>query len=951
VAAVHTRGTDVNWAALYDGYAGRRTDLPTYAFQHRRFWLDTAVAKGDAAGHGLTSVDHPLVSARIETAGSDGVLLTGRISTATHPVLAQHAVLGTVLLPGTALVDLAVHAGGLVGLPVLDELTLQAPLVLPEDTAVRIQVSARPDGGVEIHSRPENAPTDESWTRNATGTLTAVTDEPPRPLAAWPPPGATPVDVTGLYPRMHTEGYDYGPVFRGVRTAWRRGDTVFAELELPADARQDATRYGLHPALLDSALHVTSLLDTETDTDTGSGSDDGERDSHGEAGLALPFAWAGVTLHAQGSLTARVRVIPGAEGTRIEVADGEGQPVATVASFVTRTVTADRLARQQRSLYAVEPVPLPEAADRTDRRTWAALGADDRGLDVPVHADLAALGDTVPDVVVLPVRAPRSDADDMPTAVRGALHAALEPVQRWLADERYADSVLLVLTGDTLADAPVRGLVRAAQAEDPGRIVLVGLGEDLPARDALAAALDTGEPEVIWHDGRACVPRLALAEQPLATADPDWGTVLVTGGTGGLGALVARHLASRHGVTRLVLASRSGPRAAGAERLREELAGLGAHAELVACDVGDRDALAALLGAHPVDSVVHTAGVLADGTVGTLTPEHIETVLRPKADAAWHLHELTRDRDLRQFVLFSSAAGTLDASGQGNYAAANVFLDALAEHRAAQGLPATSLAWGLWSGAGGMGGQLDETDLQRIERSGIGALDPDEGLELFDDAVATGLPALVPVRLDIAALRRRGDDVPAVLRALAGVTARATHAEATRTLAERLADLPAADHEHTVLDLVRTEVAAVLGHAGASAIEPRRAFTELGFDSLAAVELRNRLGAAVGLRLPSTLIFDYATPAALAGHLLDRVRPDATATAAATTEADDDQVRELLAAIPVTRIRDAGLLDSLLKLSEPADPAVPREADRSQDIKSMDVADLVRAALDNSTAP
>ncbi|MCX4911494.1 type I polyketide synthase [Streptomyces sp. NBC_00878] len=951
VAAVHTRGADVDWAVLYDGYAGRRTELPTYAFQHRRFWLDTAVAKGDAAGHGLTSVDHPLVSARIEMAGSDGVLLTGRISTATHPVLAQHAVLGTVLLPGTALVDLAVHAGGLVGLPVLDELTLQAPLVLPEDTAVRIQVSARPDGGVEIHSRPENAPADEGWTRNATGTLTAVTDEPPRPPAAWPPPGATPVDVTGLYPRMHTEGYDYGPVFRGVRTAWRRGDTVFAELELPAEARQDATRYGLHPALLDSALHVTSLLDSETDTDTGSGSDDGERDGHGEAGLALPFAWTGVTLHAQGSLTARVRVIPGAEGTRIEVADGEGQPVATVASFVTRTVTADRLARQQRSLYAVEPVPLPEAADRTDRRTWAALGADDLGLGVPVHADLAALGDTVPDVVVLPVRAPRSDADDMPTAVRGALHAALEPVQRWLADERYADSVLLVLTGDTLADAPVRGLVRAAQAEDPGRIVLLGLGEDLPARAALAAALDTGEPEVIWRDGRACVPRLALAEQPLATADPDWGTVLVTGGTGGLGALVARHLTTRHGVTRLVLASRSGPQAAGAERLREELAGLGAHAELVACDVGDRDALAALLDAHPVDSVVHTAGVLADGTVGTLTPERIETVLRPKADAAWHLHELTRDRDLRQFVLFSSAAGTLDASGQGNYAAANVFLDALAEHRAAQGLPATSLAWGLWSGAGGMGGQLDETDLQRIERSGIGALDPDEGLALFDDAVATGLPALVPVRLDIAALRRRGDDVPAVLRALAGVTARATHTEATRTLAERLADLPAADHEHTVLDLVRTEVAAVLGHAGASAIEPRRAFTELGFDSLAAVELRNRLGAAVGLRLPSTLIFDYATPAALAGHLLDRVGPDATATAAATSEADDDQVRELLAAIPVTRIRDAGLLDSLLKLSEPADPAVPREADRSQDIKSMDVADLVRAALDNSTAP
>ncbi|MEV5978535.1 type I polyketide synthase [Streptomyces sp. NPDC052114] len=940
VAAVHTRGADVDWAALYEGYAGRRVALPTYAFQHRHFWLDVPVAKGDATGHGLAPVDHPLVSARVHLAGGDGVLLTGRISTATHPVLAEHAVLGTVLLPGAALVDLALHAGALVGLPALDELTLQAPLVLPGDTAVHLQVAARPDGSVEIHSRPADAPADEDWTRHATGTLTVAADAAPEPLGTWPPPGATPVDVSGLYPRMHTEGYDYGPVFRGVRTAWRRGDTVYAELELPADARQDAARHGLHPALLDAALHATTLLD-------GAGEGDG-----GE-GVALPFAWTDVTLHAQGSLAARVRVTPGPDGTRIDLADADGEPLATVGSFVTRTVTPAGLARQQRSLYAVEAVPLPEAAARPDRRTWAVLGDDDLGLGCPAHADLAALGATVPDVVVLPVRAPKADGDAVPGAVRAALHAALEPVRSWLADERYADAVLLVLTGDTLADAPVRGLVRAAQAEDPGRIVLARPEGALPDRAALGAALDTGEPEVLWRDGRACAPRLARAE---ATGEPggaDWGTVLITGGTGGLGALVARHLAARHGVTRLVLAGRRGPEAPGADALRAELAALGAHADLVACDAGDRDALAALLDRHPVDSVVHTAGVLADATVGALTPERVETVLRPKADAAWHLHELTRERDLRHFVLFSSAAGTLDGSGQGNYAAANVFLDALAEHRATLGLPATSLAWGLWAGAGGMGGRLDEADLRRIERSGIGALDPDEGLDLFDAAVATGLPALVPVALDTAALRRRGDDVPAVLRALAGVTARAAHTDRARTLAERLADLPAADHEHTALDLVRTEVAAVLGHAGAAAVEPRRAFTELGFDSLAAVELRNRLGAAVGLRLPSTLIFDYATPVALAGHLLDRVRP-AAPEAPAAGAADDAEVRDLLAAIPVARIREAGLLDSLLKLSEPAaptGPATPREADPAVDIKSMDVADLVRAALDTSTAP
>ncbi|EST36348.1 type I polyketide synthase, partial [Streptomyces roseochromogenus] len=456
------------------------------------------------------------------------------------------------------------------------------------------------------------------------------------------------------------------------------------------------------------------------------------------------------------------------------------------------------------------------------------------------------------------------------------------------------------------------------------------------------ALLDSGEPEVWWRDGRAHAPRLVRADDVAGECRP-WGTVLVTGGTGGLGALVARHLAERHGVTRLVLTSRRGPEAPGAAQLRSELAELGAAVEIVGCDVSDRAALAALLTAHPVDSVVHTAGVLDDGLVASLTPERLDTVLRPKADAAWHLHELTRERELSHFVLFSSAAGTIDASGQGNYAAANVFLDALAAHRAALGLPATSLAWGLWSG-GGMGAALDAAEGQRIERSGIGALDPAEGLELFDAAVAAGSPALVPVRLDTAALRRRVDDVPAVLRTLAGVAVHADRAERARTLGQRLAELPAADHEHTVLEAVRTEVAAILGHAGPAAVEPRRAFTALGFDSLAAVELRNRLNAVSGLRLPSTLIFDYATPAALAGHLLERLLPDTEEPEPAAAEHGDDELRTLISRIPVDRIREAGLLDSLLKLTEQA-PA-PEPAPRALDIKSMAVADLVRAALD-----
>ncbi|MFI5973394.1 SDR family NAD(P)-dependent oxidoreductase [Streptomyces sp. NPDC051452] len=952
LAAVHTRGSDVDWAALYASYAGRRVDLPTYAFDHHRYWLPTpAVALGDAAGHGLAASDHPLVSARLDLPGDAGTLLTGRISTATHPVLAEHAVLGTVLLPGAALVDLALHAGRLTGRPVLEELTLQAPLVLAADTAVHLQVAAGADGGVEIHSRAESAAADEGWTRHATGTLTgpATTPSAIPATGAWPPAGATPLDVGGLYPRLHAEGYDYGPVFRGVRAAWRHGDSLLADVELPDGASRDATRHTLHPALLDSALHVTSLLDPLPDGATAPGEP--------SDGIALPFAWSGVTVHAHGSRTARVRVTPGADGTRIELGDLEGRPLAEVASYVTRPVTADRLTRQRRQLYAVTDEPLPVTAGRPDRRTWAVLGDDDLGLGAPCHPGLDALGATVPDVVILPVTAPRAEGERVPDAVRAALGQTLATLRAWSADDRYADAVLVVLTGGGLADAAVHGLVRAAQAEDPGRILLVGRAAPdgpVPDRAALAALLDSREPEARWRDGRAYAPRLVRAEEPgPARPQRPWGTVLVTGGTGGLGALVARHLAERHGVTRLVLAGRRGPKAPGADRLRADLTRLGARTEIVACDVSDRAALAALLAAHPVDSVVHTAGVLDDGLTATLTPARLDTVLRPKADAAWHLHELTLERELSHFVLFSSAAGTIDASGQGNYAAANVFLDALAAHRAALGLPATSLAWGLWSG-GGMGAALDPAGIQRIERSGIGALEPDEALELFDAAVASGSPALAPVRLDTAALRRRGDDVPAVLRTLAGVAHRADRDERARTLGERLAELPAADHEHTVLEAVRTEVAAVLGHAGPTAVEPRRAFTELGFDSLAAVELRNRLNTVSGLRLPSTLIFDYATPAALAGHLLERLLPDPAdpehpADAGPTAVPHGDtELRELISRIPLTRIREAGLLDSLLKLSEP-DPA-PAPAAPALDIKSMAVADLVRAALDRNGA-
>ncbi|MFT2014488.1 SDR family NAD(P)-dependent oxidoreductase [Streptomyces sp. 796.1] len=368
--------------------------------------------------------------------------------------------------------------------------------------------------------------------------------------------------------------------------------------------------------------------------------------------------------------------------------------------------------------------------------------------------------------------------------------------------------------------------------------------------------------------------KITLALPP--TLDPA-GTVLITGGTGTLGTLVARHLVARHGIRHLLLLSRSGPNAPGAHELQAELAELGAVATIAACDTADpaalADQLATVPAAHPLTAVIHAAGALHDGTVDNLTPQHLDTVFRPKADAAWNLHRATLGQELAAFVLFSSATATLGSAGQANYAAANAFLDALSHHRRARHLPATSLAWGLWEEASGMTGHLDQAQRGRVvSHAGLTPIGTAHGLALLDTALRIDRATLAPCPLtppaDPAAL-------PAVLRALPGAgTRRAVASGATDSgLAATLATLTPDDQHRHLLDLVRAHAATVLGHPTPDGIVANRPFKEIGFDSLTAVELRNRLNTATRMRLSPTLIFDHPTPTDLATHLHTRLSP------------------------------------------------------------------------------
>ncbi len=908
LAEAHVDGVEIDWEAFHDGSGARQVDLPTYAFERSRYWVAPRPRAGFATGSG-----HDLLDATLPLAGRDGFVFSAGFSLGAQAWVGDHVVLDTVILPSATLIDLLLAAGAEIGCEEVEELTLEAPVLPPGEGEVELQVrvDAADELGrrpFEIHFRLRSAAADQldgedgGWSRTGSGVIAPRAEEPAAErieLGAWPPPEAEELDVEVLAGRAARVGkFDYGPAFQGLRAAWRRGDEVFSEVELDAPRLAEAGRYGIHPALLDMALHA-GMTELGGEEEAGKGK--------------VIFRWAGARLHAGGASQLRVRARPAGDGISIEAFDQAGAPVLAVDAVAMRAIDIDRLAGAlgggRDSLLRVEWSELAGADREPGDERLVALGPLDRlGLGAggagiaAAHPSLEALVEAVEpgaappaSVLVDPVAwsgceigAGGATGAELAAAIQAATRGTLELLQGWLAQDRLADSRLVLVTRGAVAtaaeEAPdllaaaLGGLVRSAQSEHPGRLVQVDVDGTARSWEALAAALAAEEPQLAIREGRLLVPRLArgggeaTAEEP-AELDPD-GTVLVTGATGALGGLVARHLAAEHGVGHLLLVSRRGAEAEGAGELQAELAELGCEARVAACDVADREALAALLDSippeHPLTGVVHAAGVLDDGVIEALDGERLERVMRPKVDAALNLHQLTAGAGLARFVAFSSVAATLGAPGQANYAAANAFLDALAEHRTAAGLAGTSIAWGPWSAGAGMAGALGDADATRLRRAGMRELSTAQGLDLFDQGWArAGL--VVAASLDSAALRARATagTLPAALRGLVRV---AKPREAGGgSLARRLDETEQAEWPALILGLVRSHVAAVLGHGSPAAVDPRENFSDLGLDSLGGVELRNKLAQETGLRLPSTLQFDHPTVEAVAAFLRSQI--------------------------------------------------------------------------------
>ncbi|MFE9825595.1 SDR family NAD(P)-dependent oxidoreductase [Streptomyces sp. NPDC005791] len=903
-ARLFVQGAPVRWSSVFGGAGGDQPplQLPTYPFQRERYWLDPAPAP--AARHAADlpgQLGHPLLNTAIRLAGG-AVALTGRLSTTGAKWLPDHQVGDAVVAPSTAILEMLAAAGQQVGAPRVAELVLRAPMVIPPEDDLDVQLFVSPPDGqglrdVSVHSRAAVAGDDVPWTDNATARVTrqvAGTDPEADLMPAWPPGGSERLDLEKAFVDLEWQGLRYGPAFRGAGAVLGREGEVFAEIELPVHVEGEAETYLLHPALLDAALHPLTVPGVLPEA----------------AGLRLPFTWTGVEIHRRGAARLRVRLVRTGENTVALTAwDPDGELVVTADGLTLRVMGPDELGAlrstpsPQQCLYEVRWAPVPAAAPTAGG---------------PAHRYLVLAGDARADAVAARMAQDGRDARFLrcldgdapaPARVRAALSAVLTEVQAWLAEERDPQERLVVVTQDAVmtdgqsgggdpAQAAVLGMLRTAQTEYPGRLLLADVDVDPASVDGLAALLVDGEPQIAVRAGKAHAPRLVTATggapgQAAAGAHPAdsgtaWATasLLVTGAGGVVGSALARHAVRTHGVGHVVLLSRRGERAPGMVELADELRAHGATATIEAGDVSDRDHLVSVLSRIPADrplrGVIHAAGTTQDGTFRELAWEGLEHLLPSKVDAVHHLDELTRHLPLDWFVVCSSAAGWWGSAGQANYAASNACVDAMVQRRRAAGHAGLSLAWGLWAERSELSGHLDSGDLRRLARLGIAPLATVDALTAFDTALGADNPVLLPLRLDT---RNLSDTEASPLTPLLRDHLRPSSngakpsgpAEAARALGERLAALGADERAKLLESVVAEEVAAVLGFTTTEDVEADRNFFEIGFDSLTALELRNRIEKLVGQSLAATVVFDHPTADALARYLHTQITVPAEA--------------------------------------------------------------------------
>jgi acyl transferase domain-containing protein/NAD(P)-dependent dehydrogenase (short-subunit alcohol dehydrogenase family)/acyl carrier protein len=764
------------------------------------------------------------------------------------------------------------------------------------------------------------------------------------PGAVWPPADAQPLELEPLEEESEDLERGDGASRECVLGAWRRGEELFLEASLAEHQDEPARAFGIHPELLACATRALETAGLACHSPEHAQEEIHVPQSWtGVSLLAAGARELRMRISPAGEDAVSL-LATDADGLPV-ASVGSLRLRAVALDRLVRARPRRRDSLFQLNWVALEPPDPPPSgrwAALGEEALTARESLQAAGVTLEAHEDLASLvravegGMAMPEAVLIEWVSAEREVDG--SRVRTAAKQALEQLQAWLAEDRLAEARLVVLTRGAVAVspeevapdltlAPLWGLVRSAQLESLDRLVLVDCdGEDASWR-ALPAALALEEPQLALRRGELWGPRLARMPSPNSAADDGsdseprrevssskpapaersaeqrppaaaslldtppaagslpvfdpHGTVLVTGGTGGLGGLLARHLVSEHKVGHVMMVSRRGREASGARELESELVALGSKVTVAACDVSDRDALKALIDGvpaeHPLRGIVHAAGVTDDGTVGSLTHEQMDRVLAPKVDGAINLHELTRHMELGAFVMFSSVAGTFGKAGSANYAAANAFLDAIAAHRRVQGLPATSIAWSLWEQDTEMSHRVREIERQRLSSAGVDALSAQQGLRLFDEACNADAALAIAMPVDIRALRTlvQADMLPALLRGLAPASARNPSRDRAGSLARRLRNLADSERALAILDAVRGEVAILLGHASPTAVDPRSTFKELGFDSLSALELRNKLNVITGLRLPATLVFNHPTSATLADYLLERMPREA----------------------------------------------------------------------------